>query len=106
MSVKTVTEKNFLEEVLQSEIPVLLDFWAPWCGPCKSLAPVLDDVSEKLKGKVKIVKVDVDQNASLAQDYAVRGIPTILLFKGGEVQANKVGSASVDELIAWVEDNS
>ena len=106
MSAKTVTDKNFVEEVLQSEIPVVLDFWAPWCGPCKSLAPVLDDLSEKLKGKVKIVKVDVDQNASLAQDYGVRGIPTILLFKGGEVQANKVGSASVDELIAWVEDNS
>ena len=106
MSAKTVTDKNFVEEVLQSEIPVVLDFWAPWCGPCKSLAPVLDDLSEKLKGKVKIVKVDVDQNASLAQDYGVRGIPTILLFKGGEVQANKVGSASADELIAWVEDNS
>ena len=106
MSAKTVTDKNFVEEVLQSEIPVVLDFWAPWCGPCKSLAPVLDDVSEKLKGKVKVVKVDVDQNASLAQDYGVRGIPTILLFKGGEVQANKVGSASADELIAWVEDNS
>ena len=105
MTVTAVTEKNFVEEVLQSEIPVVLDFWAPWCGPCKSLAPVLDTVSESMKGTIKIVKVDVDQNPSLAQEYAVRGIPTILLFKGGQVQANKVGSSNVDDLTSWIESN-
>ncbi len=85
------TAENFDREVLQSETPVLVDFWAEWCGPCKMLAPIIDELAGEYAGKVKIGKVNIDNNQELAVKYAIQSIPTILLFKGGEVQEQHVG---------------
>lgn len=89
-----ITDAQFAEEVLNSEIPVIVDFWAPWCGPCKMIAPVLEDVAAEYAGKVKVVKLNVDENTETAPKYNVRGIPTLLIVKGGEVVATKVGAVS------------
>jgi thioredoxin 1 len=86
-----VTDANFDQEVLQSEQPVLIDFWASWCGPCKALAPVVDEIAKSYLGKIKVGKMDVDRNSATPQRYGVRGIPTLLVFKGGQVQEQIVG---------------
>jgi thioredoxin 1 len=86
-----VTDANFDQEVLKSEQPVLIDFWAAWCGPCRALAPVVDEIAKSYQGKVKVAKMDVDRNAATPQRYGVRGIPTLLVFKGGQVQEQIVG---------------
>ncbi|PSH03466.1 MAG: thioredoxin [Acidobacteria bacterium] len=86
-----VNDANFDQEVLQSEQPVLIDFWATWCGPCRALAPVVDEIAKTYHGKVKVAKMDVDSNTATPQRYGVRGIPTLLVFKGGEVQEQIVG---------------
>jgi thioredoxin 1 len=86
-----VTDANFDQEVLKSEQPVLIDFWAAWCGPCKALAPVVDEIAKSYQGKVKVAKMDVDRNTATPQRYGVRGIPTLLVFKGGQVQEQIVG---------------
>ncbi len=96
----TITEQNFQTEVLQSVTPVLVDFWAPWCGPCKMIAPVLDEIAEEKAGTVKIGKVNVDDNGGLSQKFGVRAIPTLLIFKGGEVVSQVVGMAGKKDLIA------
>ena len=86
-----VTDATFDQEVLQSEQPVLIDFWATWCGPCRALAPVVDEIAKSYQGKVKFAKMDVDRNNATPQRYGVRGIPTLLVFKGGQVQEQIVG---------------
>jgi thioredoxin 1 len=101
--VQNLIKSDFEKEVLQSTTPVLIDFWAEWCGPCRQLAPVLDDVAKDLSGKVKICKVNVDQEPELAGSLAIRGIPTLILFKDGKQIATKVGSLPKASLISWIE---
>ena len=98
MSEKTVTKDNFKEEVLDSEVPVIVDFWAEWCVPCKMIHPILDEVSQEYDGKLKVVKVDVDQEGELASDYNVISIPTLLLFKDGIVVNQQVGAGSQESI--------
>jgi thioredoxin 1 len=100
-----VTDASFEEDVLKSAGPVLVDFWAQWCGPCKMIAPVLDELAEEYAGKLKIVKLDVDANPVTAPKYNVKGIPTLILFKNGNVEAKKVGALSKSQLAAFIEMN-
>ncbi|PVZ67701.1 thioredoxin TrxA [Pelagibaculum spongiae] len=100
-----VTDGDFDEKVLQASGPVLLDFWAEWCGPCKMIAPILDELAETLAGKVTIAKMNVDENNGTPAKFGVRGIPTLLLFKDGEVAGMKVGALSKSQLQAFIESN-
>jgi len=97
------SDANFESEVLQSSEPVLVDFWAEWCGPCKMLSPIVDEVSTDLQGRVKVVKVNIDENPHTPTKYGVRGIPTLMLFKGGALAATKVGALPKAQLMQWVE---
>lgn len=94
---------NWQSEVLQSSIPVLTDFWAPWCGPCKAIAPILEELAEEMAGKVKVAKVNVDENPNLAQQFGIRAIPTLLIFKDGVVQEQMTGMMSKPDLSAKLE---
>ncbi len=98
-----VTDASFETDVLQSDIPALVDFWAEWCGPCKMIGPILDEISSEYAGKVKICKVDVDSNPETAAKFNVRGIPTLLVFKNGAVEATKVGALSKSQLTEFVD---
>jgi thioredoxin 1 len=98
-----VTDDTFAKEVLNADMPVLVDFWAEWCVPCKTIAPILDEVATEYSGKLKVVKLDVDQNKDSAGKYQVRGIPTLILFKEGELEANKVGVVTKSQLVAFIE---
>src|SRR5437867_10438726 len=89
-----VSDATFEPEVLKSDVPVLVDYWAEWCGPCKAIAPVLDEVAREYSGKLKVAKVNVDENQEIPRKYGIRGIPTLMLFKNGSVEAQKVGSLS------------
>lgn len=99
------TDGTFDNEVLKANGPVLVDYWAEWCGPCKMIAPVLDQVAEDYADRLKVVKVDIDENQETAPKYGVRGIPTLMLFKDGDVQATKVGALSKSELTAFIDQN-
>lgn len=92
------TDANFEQDVLKAQLPVLLDFWAPWCGPCKMIAPVLDQLAEEYAGKIQIVKINVDDNQESAAKFGVRGIPTLMIFKNGEAVATKVGAMAKPQL--------
>ena len=103
--VKHVTDTSFNNEVLESPIPVLVDYWAEWCGLCKMIGPVLDESAESYDGRLRIAKINVDQNQSVPSRYHVRGIPTLMLFKKGEVVATKVGAVSKAQLAAFIDAN-
>ena len=103
MSISHVTDASFDEDVLKAEGPVLVDFWAEWCGPCKQIAPILEDIARDYDGRVRVVKVDIDSNPQTPSKYGVRGIPTIMMFKGGEVAAMKVGALPKSKLYEWVD---
>ena len=100
-----VTDGNFDDEVLQSQTPVLVDYWAEWCGPCKMIAPILDDVAKDYAGKLKVAKLNIDDNQETPAKYGIRGIPTLMLFKGGNVEATKVGALSKSQLTAFIDSN-
>ncbi len=105
MTIVQTTDADFKNDVIASEIPVLVDFWAEWCGPCKMIAPILDDLSEKLSGEIKIVKVDVDKNSQTAIEYSVRSIPTIMIFQDGTVKAQHIGAASASQIENFINNN-
>lgn len=100
-----VSDDSFEAEVLSAEQPVLVDFWAEWCGPCKMIAPILDDVAGEYQGKVTIAKLNIDQNPNTSPKYGIRGIPTLLLFKNGQVAATKVGALSKTQLKEFLDSN-
>ncbi|HEY9814562.1 MAG: thioredoxin [Leptolyngbya sp. DLM2.Bin15] len=98
-----VTDASFKDEVLESELPVLVDFWAPWCGPCRMVAPVVDEISEQYAGQVKVVKVNTDENPSVASQYGIRSIPTLMIFKGGQRVDMVVGAVPKTTLATTLE---
>ena len=101
-NIKNLNVENFENEVTDSEVPVLDDFWAEWCAPCKALSPILDEISEELKGKIAVTKVNLDENQDLAMKYSIRSIPTLLLFKSGELSDMKVGLPNKSDLLDWI----
>ncbi|MEN8176390.1 MAG: thioredoxin TrxA [Pseudomonadota bacterium] len=100
-----VSDDTFESEVLNSASPVLVDYWAEWCGPCKMIAPVLEEIAGEYSGKVKIAKLNIDENPGTPPRYGIRGIPTLMLFKNGEVEATKVGAVSKSQLTAFIDSN-
>jgi thioredoxin 1 len=102
MSTVKVTDANFKSEVMGATGPVVVDFWAEWCGPCKMIAPALEEIAEEMQGKVTIAKLNVDENPSVAGTYGIRSIPTLLLFKDGKMASSKIGAAPKSELKRWI----
>ena len=100
-----VTDDSFESDVLKSKDPVLIDYWAEWCGPCKMIAPVLDEIAEEYAGRLKVAKLNIDDNPNTPPRYGIRGIPTLMLFKDGEVEATKVGAVSKSQLVAFIDSN-
>lgn len=100
-----LTDSSFEEQVLKAEGPVLVDYWAEWCGPCKMIAPVLDEIAEEYAGKIRVAKLNIDENPATPPKYGIRGIPTLMLFKGGNVEATKVGAVSKSQLTAFIDSN-
>ena len=98
-----ITDDSFEQEVLQSDQPVLVDYWAEWCGPCKMIAPLLDEIAGEYKGKLKITKLNIDDNPSTPPKYGVRGIPTLMIFKNGNAEGTKVGALSKSQLTAFID---
>ena len=104
-SIRRVTDDTFEPEVLKSDTPVLVDYWAEWCGPCKSIAPMLDEVAKEYEGRLKIAKINVDENQQVPAKFGIRGIPTLMLFKNGNVEATRVGALSKSQLTAFLDSN-
>ncbi len=100
-----VSDTTFDNDVLKADGPVLVDFWADWCGPCKMIAPILDEVSKEYEGKVRVAKLNIDENPATPPKYGIRGIPTLMLFKNGNVEATKVGAVSKSQLTAFIDSN-
>ena len=105
MNTYTITDSNFDEEIKNSQIPILVDFWAEWCGPCKQIGPILEDIGEAKKDKLKILKLNVDENPQTPQKFGVRGIPTLMLFKDGKLVDTKVGSLPKNMVESWLYTN-
>ena len=101
-NVKEISSENFNQEVLESDLPVLVDFWAEWCGPCKQLAPTVEDVANEMIGSIKVCKMDVDSNQDIAVQFGVRSIPTLLIFKNGEVASTQIGAISKQQLEEFI----
>ncbi|MEW4981670.1 MAG: thioredoxin TrxA [Cycloclasticus sp.] len=99
------TDDSFEQDVLASDQPVLVDFWAEWCGPCKMVAPILDEIADEYAGKLKVVKLDIDSNPAMPRRFGVRGIPTLMVYKAGEVEATKVGAVTKSQLAAFIDSN-
>ncbi|AAL02540.1 MULTISPECIES: thioredoxin [spotted fever group] len=97
-----VMDSSFKKEVLESDLPVLVDFWAEWCGPCKMLTPIIDEISKELQGKVKVLKMNIDENPNTPSEYGIRSIPTIMLFKNGEQKDTKIGLQQKNSLLDWI----
>ncbi len=104
-NIVNVTDDSFDAEVLQAELPVLVDYWAEWCGPCKMIAPVLEEIAEEYSDKLKVCKLNIDENDKTPPKFSIRGIPTLMLFKGGNVDATKVGALSKSQLTAFLDSN-
>ena len=100
-----ITDETFENEVLKADEPVLVDYWAEWCGPCKAIAPIVDEIAEEYAGRLKVAKLNIDQNPATPPKYGIRGIPTLMLFKGGNVEATKVGALSKSQLAAFLDSN-
>lgn len=101
--IKTVTDASFEDDIINSNLPVLLDFWAAWCGPCKAIAPVLDEIADDYKNRITIAKLNIDDNPESPVNFGIRGIPTMLLFKNGKVEATKTGALSKTELSSFLD---
>ena len=104
-SIHMITDESFEPEVLKSEVPVLVDYWAEWCGPCKSIAPILEDVAKAYGGRLNVAKINVDENQAVPAKFGIRGIPTLMLFKNGNVEATRVGALTKSQLTAFLDSN-
>ena len=104
-SIEHVNDSNFQTQVLDSELPVVVDFWAEWCGPCKAIAPLIEEIAEDYEGKVKVMKLNVDENKQTPPQYGIRGIPTLILFKDGELKDSRVGMLTHSQLTAFIDQN-
>ena len=100
-----VTDATFEQEIVNAEGPVLVDYWADWCGPCKMIAPILDEIAEEYDGKLKVAKLNIDENPNTPPKYGIRGIPTLMIFKNGNIEATKVGAVSKSQLAAFIDSN-
>ncbi|WP_026989195.1 thioredoxin TrxA [Fodinicurvata sediminis] len=105
MSTTQVTDSSFDEDVLKADRPVVVDFWAEWCGPCKMISPALEEIAQALDGKITVAKLNIDENPATPAKYGVRGIPTLMLFKDGAVSATKVGALPKNQLQSWIEEH-
>ena len=105
MATVNVTDENFDTEVLKSDKPILVDFWAEWCGPCKQIGPTLEEISNEMSNEITIAKHNIDNEPNIPTKYGVRGIPTMLLFKGGELKATKVGATTKSNIVSWIKEN-
>ncbi len=104
-SVKAVTDASFDADVLKSDLPVLVDFWAEWCGPCKMIGPIVEEIAGEYQGRLVVGKLNVDENPGVPAKHGIRGIPTLIIFKNGAVVAQKVGAAAKSQLTAWIDSN-
>lgn len=104
-NISHVTDSNFAAEVLEAKTPVLVDYWAEWCGPCKMIAPILDQIADEYAGKLKIAKLNIDDNPATPPKYGIRGIPTLMIFKNGDVEATKVGAVSKSQLTSFIDES-
>ncbi len=103
MSLAKVSDETFEDDVIKASVPVLVDYWAEWCGPCKQIAPALEEIASEMDGRVSVAKLNIDENPQTPQKYGVRGIPTLMLFKDGQVAATKVGALPKGKLVDWLE---